>query len=161
MANKAQSRSNNNGKIQIRKILVPIDGSEYSLNAAEYATRIAKDENAQLFCIHVITPRIPYGYATSAASTAGQYHEDIKDVVESWFEKVRNIAKNEGISDVKTDIFTDVKSVIESILDYATSKDVDLIVIGTKGRTGLKRFLMGSVANGVVQHAHCPVLLVR
>ncbi|HET7148462.1 MAG TPA: universal stress protein [Candidatus Nitrosopolaris sp.] len=161
MANEAQSRSNNNGKIQIRKILVPIDGSKYSLNAAEYATRIAKDENAQLFCIHVITPRIPYGYATSAASTTGQYHEDIKDVVESWFEKVRDIAKNEGISDVKTDIFTDVKSVIESILDYASSKDVDLIVIGTKGRTGLKRFLMGSVANGVVQHAHCPVLLVR
>jgi nucleotide-binding universal stress UspA family protein len=52
-------------------------------------------------------------------------------------------------------------SVIGSIIDYVTSRDVDLIVIGTKGRPGLKRLLMGSVANGVVQHAHCPVLLVR
>jgi len=161
MANEAQSRSDNNGKIQIRKILVPIDGSEYSLNAAKYATRIAREENAELFCIHVIVPRIPYGYAASAASTTGQYHEDIKNRVESWFEKVRDLANNEGIRDVKTDIFVDVKSVIESIIDYATNKDIDLIVIGTRGRTGLKRFLMGSVANGVVQHAHCPVLLVR
>jgi nucleotide-binding universal stress UspA family protein len=47
-----------------------------------------------------------------------------------------------------------------SIIDYAASNDVDLIVIGTRGRTGLKRFLMGGVVNGVEQHAHCPVLLV-
>jgi len=71
------------------------------------------------------------------------------------------MAKNEGIPELKTETFTDVKSVIGSIIDYATSRDVDLIVIGTRGRTGLRRFLMGSVANGVVQHAHCPVLLVR
>lgn len=160
-----ENKAASNSKIQMRKILVPIDGSEYSINAAKYASRIAKDENAELFCIHVITPRIPYGYATStaasAASTTDQYHEDIINMIETWFEKVRDIANNEGISDVKTETFIDVKSVIGSIIDYASRKDIDLIVIGTKGRTGLNRFLMGSVANGVVQHAHCPVLLVR
>jgi nucleotide-binding universal stress UspA family protein len=71
------------------------------------------------------------------------------------------MAMNENITELKTEIITNVKSVIESIIDYATSKDIDLIVIGTRGRTGLKRFLTGSVANGVVQHAHCSVLLVR
>jgi nucleotide-binding universal stress UspA family protein len=55
MTTEARSASDNS-KIQIRKILIPIDGSEYSLNAAKYAIRIAKDEKAQLFCIHVITP---------------------------------------------------------------------------------------------------------
>ena len=65
------------------------------------------------------------------------------------------MAKKQGIPEVKTETFTDVKSVIGSIIDYATTRDIDLIVIGTRGRTGLKRFLMGSVANGVVQHAHC------
>jgi nucleotide-binding universal stress UspA family protein len=158
MTTEARSASDNS-KIQIRKILIPIDGSEYSVNAAKYAIRIAKDEKAQLFCINVITPQIPYGYA--AAATNGQYYEDIKDKVESWFDQVKEMAKAEDIADVKTEIFIDVKSVIGSIIDYATSKDIDLIVIGTRGRTGLKRFLMGSVANGVVQHAHCPVLLVR
>ncbi len=71
------------------------------------------------------------------------------------------MVKIEGIAEVATETVTDVKSIIGSIIDYATNKDIDLIVIGTRGRTGLKRFLMGSVANGVVQHAHCPVLLVR
>ena len=150
-----------NDKIQIRKILVPVDGSEHSIKAAKYATRIAKVDNAELFCIHVITPGIPYGYATPAASTVHQYDEEIKDKIESWFDEVRDIAKNEGISDVKTDIFMDVKSVIESILDYANSKEIDLIVVGTKGRTGLKRLLMGSIASGILHHAQCPVLLVK
>ena len=71
------------------------------------------------------------------------------------------MAKDEDIHDIKTEIFIDVKSIIQSIVEYATHKNIDLIVIGTKGRTGLKKFLMGSVANGIVEHAHCPVLVVR
>jgi nucleotide-binding universal stress UspA family protein len=148
-----------NSKIQMRKILVPIDGSECSLNAAKYAIKVAKDENAELFCIHVIAG-VPYGYASSPPAI-DQYFKDIEEKAQSWFDKVRCMAKNERMPELKTETFTDVKSVIGSIIDYATSRDVDLIVIGTRGRTGLKRFLMGSVANGVVQHAHCPVLLVR
>jgi nucleotide-binding universal stress UspA family protein len=148
-------------EIEIKNILVPIDGSEYSLKAAQYATRIARIEKAQLFCIHVVTPRMPYGYATPAASsTKSLYYDDIKNKVESWFDNVRNMAKTEGIFDIKTEIFIDVKSIIESI-EYATRRNIDLIVIGTRGRTGLRRFFMGSVANGVVQHAHCSVLLIR
>jgi nucleotide-binding universal stress UspA family protein len=154
-----ENKAASNSKIQMRKILVPIDGSECSLNAAKYAIKVAKDENAELFCIHVIAG-VPYGYASSPPAI-DQYFKDIEEKAQSWFGKVRDMAKNEGIPELKTETFADVKSVIGSIIDYATSRDVDLIVIGTRGRTGLKRFLMGSVANGVVQHAHCPVLLVR
>jgi nucleotide-binding universal stress UspA family protein len=151
--------TDDNSKVQIKKILVPIDGSECSLNAAKYAARIAKNENAKLFCIHVIAS-VPYGYAASPPAI-DQYFKDVESKVQSWFDKVGDMAKTEGVSELKTETFTDVKSVIGSIIDYATSRDIDLIVIGTRGRTGLKRLLMGSVANGVVQHAHCPVLLVR
>jgi nucleotide-binding universal stress UspA family protein len=148
--------------IGISNILVPIDGSEYSLNAARYAARIARNEKPQLFCIHIVTPRMPYGYTTPATSSIeSQNYEDIKHKVESWFHIVRNMAKDEGIPDIKTEIFIDVKSIIDSIIDYATRKNIDLIVIETRGRTGLKRFFMGSVANGVVQHAHCSVLVIR
>jgi nucleotide-binding universal stress UspA family protein len=149
-------------KIVISNILVPIDGSEYSLNAAQYAARIGRNEKAKLFSIHIVTPRMQYGYTTPAASSIeSQNYEDIKNKVESWFDVVRNMTKNEGIPDIKTEIFIDVKSIIESIIDYARRKNIDLIVIGTRGRTGLKRFFTGSVANGVVQHAHCSVLVVR
>lgn len=148
-----------NCKIQIRKILVPIDGSECSLNAAKYAVKLAKDEDAQLFCIHVLMG-VPYGYESSPYAI-DQYFKDLQEKAQSWFKKVREMARNEDIAEPNTEIFTDVKSIIESIIDYATSKNIDLIVIGTRGRTGLKRFLTGSVANGVVQHAHCSVMIVR
>ena len=143
--------------MEIKKILVPIDGSECSLEAAKYATRIAKDENAQLYCIHVMTS-VPSGIVNAPAIE--EYFKDHDRKVQSWFDIVRDMAKNECILDLKTESFTDVNSVIESIIEYATTKNIDL-VIGTRGRTGLKRFFMGSVANGVVQHAHCSVLLVR
>jgi nucleotide-binding universal stress UspA family protein len=168
MATEPKSTANNNNnknssiddqEIQLRKILVPIDGSECSLYAAKHAVNLAKDENAQLFCIHVIGS-IPYGYQLDG-SAVQEYFENIENQAKSWFDKVRDMVKNEGISEPKTETFSGVESVIESIIDYATNKDVDLIVIGTRGRTGLKRLIMGSVANGVVQHAHCPVLLVR
>ena len=57
-------KATDNSKVQIKKILVPIDGSDYSFNAAKYAIRLAKDENAQLYCIHVIGS-VPYGYGSS------------------------------------------------------------------------------------------------
>ncbi len=148
--------TDNTSTIQIRKILVPIDGSEFSLHATKYAIKIAKDENAQIICIHVIsTIVLEYG------ENIPKYREDIRKKVESWFNAIKDIAKTSAIPEVKTKIFMDVKSVVECIVDYATTENIDLIVIGTRGRTGLKRFLIGSVANDVVRHAHCPVLLVR
>jgi nucleotide-binding universal stress UspA family protein len=117
--------SDSNCKIQIRKILVPIDGSVCSLNAAKYAAKLAKDENAQLFCIHVIGG-VPYGYSSSPY-TIGQYLKDLQEKAQSWFQEVRDMTRKQNIAEPKTEIFTDVKSIIESIIDYATSKDIDLI----------------------------------
>jgi len=151
---------NSNCNIQIRKILVPIDGSKCSLNAAKYAVKLAKDENAQLFCIHV-GGGLPYGYEGAPPHVIDQYFNDLEVKAETWFKEVKDMARSKNIEELKAEILTDVKSVIESIIDYATSKDIDLIVIGTRGRTGLKRFLTGSVANGVVQHAHCSVMIIR
>jgi len=131
--------TDNNIKVQIKRILVPIDGSGYSFNAAKYAIKLAKDENAQLYCIHVMSS-VPYGYESSPHAI-DQYFRDLEQKVQSWFDKIKDMAKNECISDLNTETFTDVNSVIESIIDYAVTKEVDLIVIGTRG----------SVANGVVQ----------
>jgi nucleotide-binding universal stress UspA family protein len=61
----------------------------------------------------------------------------------------------------RAETILDVASAADSIVNYAESKKADLIVIGTKGRTGLKRLLLGSVASGVVTHARCPVLVTR
>ena len=100
---------------------------------------------------------MPYYGLIGSPPAIEQYYKDLEEKVQSWFDKVRDMAGSE----LKTETFSGVKSIIDSIIDYAASKDIDLIVIGTRGRTGLKRFVIGSVANGMVQHPHCPVLLVR
>jgi nucleotide-binding universal stress UspA family protein len=62
---------------------------------------------------------------------------------------------------LSADTILDVSSVADAIISYTERNNVDLIIMGTKGRTGLKKFLLGSVASGVLSHAKCPVLVVR
>ncbi|MEM2761131.1 MAG: universal stress protein [Nitrososphaerales archaeon] len=144
--------------IQIKKILLPIDGSEASMKAVNYAVSIAKQQNAQIICIHAIGT--PAYLSQRVAVLLPSYYEEAKKLTQIWFGKVLEIARKEGV-DVKTELVIDVASVIDAIVNYAMNENVDLIVMGTRGRTGLKKFLLGSIASGVVSHAHCSVLVVR
>ncbi len=145
--------------VQIKKILLPIDGSDASMKAARYAVKIAKDEKAQIICIHAIgTPVYISAYENPVLLPS--YYEQAKKLVEEWFKSIAEIAEKEGV-DIETHVIIDIVSVVDSIVRYASDKNADLIVMGTKGRTALKRFFIGSIASGVVTHAHCPVLVVR
>ena len=151
---------------QIKRILVPIDGSKCSLKAARYALKIAKIQRSKVFCVHTVV-RVPYGHFLDGYA-AQIYFEEIRKQAESWFSDIVKIARqndrrNNNDSDINiiTDIFTNVNSKVEAIVNYAVANDIDLIVIGTRGRSGIKRLLLGSVAKGVVQYANCSVLLVR
>jgi nucleotide-binding universal stress UspA family protein len=62
---------------------------------------------------------------------------------------------------LKTEVILTIKSIVGEIVDYAEREDIDLIVIGTRETSGLKKMLLGSVASGVVTYATCPVLLVK
>ena len=142
--------------IPIKKILVPLDGSDSSFRAAEYAVKLAKMSGAEIICTHAVTslPYLEYGKAGLATH---KYIEGVKNEAETWYERVRSM----GDVKVSGETILDVMSSVEAIVNYAVEKNIDLIVIGTKGRTGLKRILMGSVASGVVALAGCPVLVVR
>jgi nucleotide-binding universal stress UspA family protein len=147
------------GDIQLKKILVPIDGSRYSMKAAKYAIEVAKLQKAQIVCIYVIA-KLSYGYEY-AGSLFDEYFEDIKNKSQSWFNQINKMAENDGLKNIETDILINVLSITDAIISYASNNSTDLIVIGTKGRTGIDRFLLGSVASGVVKHSHCPVFIVR
>ncbi len=155
----AESSEKKDEGISVKRILVPIDGSDYSMRAAKYAIEIAKLQNAEIFCIHIIQ-KLPYNYE-SVGSAIEQYIENIKIQARSWFNKITEMAKIEGIRSITTEIFIDVRSITDSIINYASDKSIDIIILGTKGRTGLQRVLLGSVANGVLHHSHCAVLIVR
>lgn len=146
-------------EIQIKKILFATDGSDPSLKAAKYAIRIAKFERASIICIHVI-PRPQYLSDHSEESSVLSFYERGKNLADSWFRKAKELASRDRIP-MKTDIIVDAASIPDAIINYAANESVDLIILGTRGSTGLKRFPLGSVANAVVTHAMGPVLVVR
>ena len=97
-------------------------------------------------------------YPTTGADKAPE--KDIQRVMKNWFTKIEESARKQNVN-IKYDILFRRVSVIDSILSYAEDNKIDIIVIGTRGLTGFKRLLVGSVALGVINHARCPVLLVR
>jgi len=154
--------------VPITKILVPVDGSKQSDKAAEYAIDIAIRRNANLIVVHVM--HLP-AYAFTAAPIEGMttpavtpipitISSEERKIVEKYLSKVRERAKRVGVK-VKTKIVEDQPSIVHAITKIAEKEGCNLIVIGTKGRTGIKKFLLGSVASGVVTYASCPVLVVR
>jgi nucleotide-binding universal stress UspA family protein len=149
-----------NGELPLKIILVPLDGSEWSFRAAKYAIRIAKMANAEIVCVHAV-PNLPYTAYAHAGVLIPQYIEEAKKEAQKWYDEVNAIAEKAGVVRVGAETILDVLSVADAIISYAERNNVDLIIMGTKGRTGLKKVLLGSVASGVISHAKCPVLVVR
>jgi nucleotide-binding universal stress UspA family protein len=151
---------------KLSKILVAIDGSHASFDAADYALMLAKQHNAQLFLLHVIHPTEYYSslqfFEIKQASDSSELIEQAKKEANKWFDTIRK--KIEDILEKQIKIETDIivsTATVDSILDYAEDKDVDLIVVGTRGRSGIKKLLLGSTASGIVTYSSCPVTVVK
>jgi nucleotide-binding universal stress UspA family protein len=142
----------------VNQILLPIDGSDASLKAARYAVRIAKLLDADITCIHVIySPHLLRGMNPALVAL---YFSRAERHAKKWIRDVKQMAKKEKVR-MTSEIIIDSLSVPNSIIEYAAKHRADLIVIGTRGRTGARKLLLGSVATAVMMHAKCPVLLVR
>jgi nucleotide-binding universal stress UspA family protein len=142
------------------KILVAVDGSEQSMQAAAYAIDLAKKYNAQLIALTVShIPLSSYGFGSRPDAVK---HDKEKDILESkqWFRNIEEAGIEYNVS-LKTDLIDSRMSVEGTIIEYAESQSVDLIVIGTTGRSGFKKLLLGSVASGVVNYSTCPVIVVK
>jgi len=150
--------------LSIRKILVTIDGSENSKKAAEYAGSLAKKYNAQLIILYVLYSELGFAYSNLLGVSTPKAIEDAletqKKDVQKWFDEIRSKLKNTNIS-VTDKIIISVSSIVGEIIGFADKEKVDLIILGTRGRTGFKKLLLGSVAEGVVTHSSCPVMVVR
>jgi nucleotide-binding universal stress UspA family protein len=82
------------------------------------------------------------------------------DDSKTWFEEFIHAAKRDNV-ELKTELISSHRPVDYVILEYADEKNIDLIVVGTRGRSGFKRLLLGSVASLVVSYAHCPAMVVK
>jgi nucleotide-binding universal stress UspA family protein len=138
---------------RLAKILVPIDFSDCSKAAFTYATGLARDFRAELRLVHVISPHwYPFGdrYAALDAARLMQEAQDFAD------RQMRQMAARANVR-----YSAEVRRGSPAIeICNAASEDADLIVTSTHGRTGLGHVLIGSVAERVVRHARCPVLVI-
>jgi nucleotide-binding universal stress UspA family protein len=79
---------------------------------------------------------------------------------EQIVDTVKQKAREKKVS-VKTYVIIGITSVVKEIVQYAHKKKIDMIVIGSRGMTGFKKLLLGSVASGIVTYSHCPVLVIK
>jgi len=146
--------------IQLKRILVPTDFSEHSERAAKYALELARRFQAEeVHCLHVSD--IPADLlATSAYYMTGPSEQFIEQVRQEGRKNLGQfIAKNLAGVPVKS-AFLEGRAFVE-IVRYARDNQIDLMVIATHGRTGVKHALFGSVAEKVIRKAPCPVLVVK
>ena len=154
-------------KGKFSKILVAIDGSEPSMDAADYAILMAGRYNSDLVALHVLPERIRYEYEDRIDSdipsiTTSREIVELprQGLEEKAFNKIKEKCKENNVK-VNTEVINNTRSVAAEVVDYAESNNIDLIVIGTRGRSGFKKLLLGSVASAVITYAHCPVMVVK
>jgi universal stress protein A len=143
---------------QPRKILVPTDFSEDSDLAFRMALSIAVNYQARIFLLHVISEQSLADYCLDQNIVDRVLNESI--VFSN--EKLREVIdKNQQSENIK--VIPDVRKgqPYEEILNEASERKIDLIVIASHGKTGLQKYFIGSVTEKVMKEAKCPVLLVR
>jgi nucleotide-binding universal stress UspA family protein len=151
--------------LTVRRILVAVDGSKPSIDASVQAIDIAKNLGAELIALYVVSPDTRYHYLED--SLTPKLPKAFKEVLmvamqrgEEHVNNVRQMAKRKNIK-IKTDVVIGISSVVKEIVEYAHKNKIGLIVIGSRGLSGFKKMLLGSVASGVVTYAECPVLVAK
>lgn len=143
-----------------------MDGSESSLKATDYAIEMAGKYDAQLIALNVVVSQLGYAYSSGAfglvatPSAVNDILDKSKQEAKKWFDDIGEKAAARGVK-LKVEMIASPTSVVPAIVDYAEKNKVDLIVTGTKGRSGFAKLLLGSVAAGVVSYASCPVMIVK
>lgn len=146
--------------LTLKKILCPVDFSELSLQALRFAVDLAEKFQAELHLLHVFE-----GYDAISLNP-----EIALTPMPQWLNELRQVCHDKLNALPSADLAARCPALvrghregpaIHEILDYAAHQKIDLIVLTTHGRTGLKHLLMGSVAENVVRSATCPVLTIR
>jgi universal stress protein A len=138
--------------MKAKKILFPTDFSSCGDAALAYATALARDMGSTILIVHVEEPPMAYGGGEMYYGVAEPDYDELKRMLE-------RVTPSDPAVPCERRLVTGEPA--RAIVDLATEENVDLIVMGTHGRTGLRRLLMGSIAEAVVRWAPCPVLTVK
>jgi nucleotide-binding universal stress UspA family protein len=142
----------------IKKILVPLDGSELSQAALPAAEDIAEPFGASIILFHAVTPPVTAFPGAELAHMDQHVWEAVLNDARDYLRKIAGDISARGRS--AQEIVT-IASSVDGILEATTSQSAGLIAISTHGRSGVGRWIMGSVADGVIRRSPVPVLVVR
>jgi len=140
-----------------QRFLVPIDLSEYANQALDYAVNLAGKLDARLMLVHVIQS-IPLVGVDMGVTLPYTYVQDLKAEI---MQSMESALKRVTAAGLEGEIVVVHGVPFHEIIETAKTRQVDLIIMGTHGRTGLQYVLLGSVAEKVVRLAPCPVLVAR
>jgi nucleotide-binding universal stress UspA family protein len=138
-------------------VLIAVDGSMPSRHAARFGLHLAKQLGARVTLLTVLPQPevIPMGPMGTSLVTAPPSQRDL-DTLRAQLDAIASESAG-----VKAERVVEIGPVAETIIDWASKKGVDMIVMGAHGHRAARRFLIGSVSDRVVQNAHCPVTIWR
>ncbi len=136
--------------ITIQKIICPVDFSELSRKSLQYANEFARLSQGKVFLVGVIEndPSINYSHGLEKERAEEE-------------QKLASLIEEENMEGIVADYVIYEGFAEECILDYAKRQEADIIIMGSHGRRGLKRMILGSVAEHVIRRAPCPVLVIK
>ena len=148
-----------------KNILVAVDGSEISGKAIAFAIMVAKLSSSSLTILNVI--QLP-GFLSMQEPTMSRtvdrvlddYKRKARETITPFMDNALSKAKAEGVH-ASSEILDMGDSPVKGITDYAEAHKIDLIIVGNRGLGGFKKLLIGSVSSGIVNHAHCSVIVVK
>jgi len=141
-----------------KNILVPYDGSSYALRAFNKAVEISKQHNSNLKIVACLDIANLGGWYIDKRVNK-EIMKNAKNLTKKLFSKLDNIAKKNSI--ILDSKIIESNNTVKSLISYTKSKKIDLIVMGSSGRGGFDKILLGSVSNGVMQKVKCPVLIIK
>lgn len=144
-------------------ILVPTDFSAHANNALDLAVQIARKSGAKILVINVIEGLREFSFNTmgEAESDMGEEVFIVRKLIDQVKLRLSEIVNSEGFADVSIESAVEMGNAFESISKVIADHDADLLVMGTKGTSGLEEVLIGSNTEKVVRYAKCPVITVK
>lgn len=141
----------------LREILVPYDFTKFANIAFEKALEIAEKFNSKLTLLTIIGADIDT--SGMSLSRAQEVHDEKEDKIKHELELIKNSGKYQGI-DISIKIINS-PSIVNGIISFVDKNDIDLIVMGSHGRSGIQKLVLGSVASEVIAKANCHVLIAK
>jgi len=142
----------------IKKILVPLDGSELSSSVLSFVVDLAKPLEASVILFHAVVPPVLTYPGAEGIGFDARVLEEMESGAQNFLSSAAGDLAAKG---VPTDILVTVGNATDGIVAAADSEGVDLIVMSTHGRSGIGRLVLGSVADALVRRSRRPVVLVR